>query len=258
MALFIFPYRGGLASVRGLRQGLNARAIRRTASAFKPRNDRTIINWGSSALPYSEGASPIINKPEAVALATNKLDFFKHAKGLDSPINSYVPGFFTTKDEAVTWLSGSEKRTLVCRQKLTGHSGEGIHIATDPNNMVEAPLYVQYKPKAEEYRLHVFGDEVKFVQRKARRLDVPNDDVNWQVRNHANGFIYQHNDVELPPGTREIAVQTVQHLGLDFGAVDIIYVANRGHKWVLEVNTAPGLEGRTLEVYAEELRSLTE
>ncbi|MCS5737426.1 hypothetical protein, partial [Herbiconiux daphne] len=36
-------------------------------------------------------------------------------------------------------------------------------------------------------------------------------------------------------------------VGLDYGAVDII--TNREEAWVLEVNTAPGMEGVTLEKY---------
>jgi glutathione synthase/RimK-type ligase-like ATP-grasp enzyme len=39
-------------------------------------------------------------------------------------------------------------------------------------------------------------------------------------------------------------------LGLDFGAVDIIQ-DDGGNFYVLEVNTAPGLEGQTIKSYAE-------
>jgi glutathione synthase/RimK-type ligase-like ATP-grasp enzyme len=44
-----------------------------------------------------------------------------------------------------------------------------------------------------------------------------------------------------------MAVHCVSALGLDFGAVDVI--ENKKGSWILEVNTAPGLEGQTLEVY---------
>jgi D-alanine-D-alanine ligase-like ATP-grasp enzyme len=42
---------------------------------------------------------------------------------------------------------------------------------------------------------------------------------------------------------------------LDFGAVDIIYNAKRNECYVLEVNTAPGLEGTTVEKYATKFAS---
>jgi D-alanine-D-alanine ligase-like ATP-grasp enzyme len=43
----------------------------------------------------------------------------------------------------------------------------------------------------------------------------------------------------------------VNHLGLDFGAVDMIYNAKRNTYYVLEVNTACGLAGETLNKYVE-------
>ena len=37
---------------------------------------------------------------------------------------------------------------------------------------------------------------------------------------------------------------------LDFGAVDVIYNTHQNKYYVLEVNTAPGLEGQTVTIYA--------
>jgi len=44
---------------------------------------------------------------------------------------------------------------------------------------------------------------------------------------------------------------SVMALGLDFGAVDIVYNENDNKAYVLEINTAPGLSGTTLEKYVE-------
>ena len=56
---------------------------------------------------------------------------------------------------------------------------------------------------------------------------------------------------------RTTAEHAVEALGLDFGAVDIMYHENTFY--VLEVNTAPGLtRTRTLEAYANEIRRLKE
>jgi D-alanine-D-alanine ligase-like ATP-grasp enzyme len=38
--------------------------------------------------------------------------------------------------------------------------------------------------------------------------------------------------------------------GLDFGAVDVIWNAQKEKPYVLEINTAPGLEGQTIADYA--------
>jgi hypothetical protein len=40
-------------------------------------------------------------------------------------------------------------------------------------------------------------------------------------------------------------------LELDFGAVDLIWNENQNVVYVLEVNTAPGMEGTTLENYCD-------
>ncbi|MNY63636.1 hypothetical protein D3C86_2006230 [compost metagenome] len=48
----------------------------------------------------------------------------------------------------------------------------------------------------------------------------------------------------------------VNAIGLTFGAVDVIWNEYRHQAYVLEVNTAPGLTGTTLEKYAEAFRGL--
>lgn len=114
---------------------------------------------------------------------------------------------------------------------------------------VNAPLYVKYIKKQQEYRVHVFNGSVIDVQRKMRRTDTPDEDVNWQVRNHSNGFIFGREGVELSPTALTMCVASVQALGLDFGAVDMIHNERSDTYYVLEVNTACGLTGTTLEKY---------
>ena len=48
---------------------------------------------------------------------------------------------------------------------------------------------------------------------------------------------------------------TIKALKLDFGAVDIIRAKN-GKLYVLEVNTAPGLEERKLQIYADYFKNM--
>jgi glutathione synthase/RimK-type ligase-like ATP-grasp enzyme len=55
--------------------------------------------------------------------------------------------------------------------------------------------------------------------------------------------------------TQETAVKAIIKLGLDFGAVDIIQTPD-GHGWVLEVNTAPAIEGSTVDAYADAFAEL--
>ena len=42
--------------------------------------------------------------------------------------------------------------------------------------------------------------------------------------------------------------------GLDFGAVDVLWNERQQKAYVCEVNTAPGLEGITLDNYLKEIK----
>jgi glutathione synthase/RimK-type ligase-like ATP-grasp enzyme len=178
-----------------------------------------------------------------VAAAANKLEAFKRLAqaGVSTPR-------FSSNRESVDWTG-----LTVVRHKLSGHSGEGIELR-DSGDLPSAPLYVQYVPKKAEYRVHVVGKRVVLVQRKARNPQC--DNPNWKVRNHDNGFIFVRNDVTPPRGTEEQAIRAVEALGLDFGAVDIIFNEKSNSVYVLEVNTAPGLEGQTIEDYANGFKEL--
>jgi len=143
---------------------------------------------------------------------------------------------------------------VVCRTLTKASEGRGIVISDSENPLVNAPLYVKYVKKQEEYRVHVLGDRAFDIQRKMRSHEVPDESVNWQVRNHANGFVFGRENVSLPADATRLAVDAVGALGLDFGAVDLIYNQHSDTYYVLEVNTAPGLVGTTLDNYAAAFR----
>lgn len=104
--------------------------------------------------------------------------------------------------------------------------------------------------------MHVFNGAIIDVQRKMRNRDVPDEQVNWMVRNHSNGFIFGREGVSLPSTATQLCIDAVAELGLDFGAVDLIWNEHSDTYYVLEINTAPGLTGTTLEKYAEAIEGL--
>lgn len=239
----IYPYNSGSASAKALAESLGIKRLRREGGSVKD----DVINWGCSRIPrYIEGS--IINWPAAVKTASNKLETFK---ALDGYVG--IPEYTKRLLEAQRWLA--EGFTVVSRLKLNGHSGEGIVISKGMDNIPEAPLHTKYIPKKGEYRVHVFRNEVFFVQRKARKMDVPNEEVNWKVRNLAGGFIFAHKGVNVPDEVEEECIIALDVLCLDFGACDVVEGLD-GKWYVLEVNTACGLEGTTLEKYAEQFRRL--
>src|SRR5690606_23689172 len=116
-------------------------------------------------------------------------------------------------------------------------------------------FWVKYKKKKDEFRVHVAFGRVIDVQRKAlRQTDhegnpIDTTKIDFRIRNLAHGFIFKRHDISVPSCVTEEAVKAVEALGLDFGAADVIYNAAEGKAYVLEVNTAPGLEGTTVESY---------
>lgn len=240
----ILPYKMYSASAKALANALGVKRVRKEGKPLRVRG--MLINWGNSKVKRQINADKIVNSYEAVNRASNKLETFRALQDFVD-----IPDYTTNKAVAESWLD-TDKVCVVARAKLRGHSGEGITLHGKGSVLPDVPLYTRYIPKMKEYRLHVMNGDVFFVQEKKRRLDVPDDDVNWQVRNHANGFNYANQDVQLPPHAEHHAVAAIAALNLDFGAVDMIYNAKQNKYFVLEINTAPGLFGTTLEKYVEQ------
>lgn len=231
----VYPYKQGSRSARILADALGGRVLKLEGSRFRAKPGDAIINWGASFFPFRG-----LNSGESTSHAGNKLQSFLDLQAGDVRI----PEFWENADEIP-----DDAFPIVCRTILRGHSGAGIVIAESREELVRAPLYVRYIPKQDEYRIHVMGDEVISVQRKARRLEKENP--NWRVRNHANGFNFVRDGVESPADVLDQARRSIIALGLDFGAVDVIWNERRQSAYVLEVNTAPGLEGQTVIDYRD-------
>lgn len=238
----LYPYNEASESAKALAKALGIKRIKHEGNPLQVRGG--LINWGSSRFVRKLAHDGVFNKPDCVAVATNKLHSFNALKG-----QCTIPDFTEDVVEAAKWLAGGV--TVVERHKLTGHSGEGVRIVEEGGELQIAPLYVKYIPKKDEFRVHVFRDRAFFIQQKKRKQDIPDEQVNWKVRNHANGFIYANQDIALPQEALDQAIAGVKALGLDFGAVDMIYNAKKDTYYVLEVNTACGLSGTTLDKYVE-------
>lgn len=252
MRTYIYSHNPRSEGAKLLSQALGVKRIKHGNSKFRGRNDKCVINWGAGTLPDQIQECNILNKPEAIRNASNKLKSFE----LFKEAGVVVPLFFTTKAEASDYLQEDDSRSVVCRTVLNGHSGVGIVMANSADDLVDAPLYTAYVKKQEEYRYHVFMGKVVDIQRKARKLDVPAEEVNWQIRNLDGGFIFARENVNENEIASENAIMAVEALGLDFGAVDIVWNKREDKYVVLEVNTAPGLSGSTLQGYAQRFKEI--
>lgn len=232
---------------QGAKELADALSIRRIAhkrSRFTPRASLTVINWGASELPDGYEKCRIINAPDKVTIATNKLSCFQTISG-----SCRVVPFTTDRDTVKEWLS--DGYGICARTKLRASQADGLVIFDGVQPFVNAPLWTQYVKKKDEYRIHILGGEVISVQRKALKKDFETDeDVDHRIRNLANGYIFARENLVVPDDVRGQALAAVLATKLDFGAVDIIWNEKKQQGFVLEINTAPGLEGTTISDYA--------
>jgi len=106
--------------------------------------------------------------------------------------------------------------------------------------------YVQYVPTHTEYRVHSFhGTSLRLAKKVPQEGKVPNP----RFRAHNAGWKLSYGGYDPPRGLRDACHKACKALGYDFGAVDIGVKPDGGFV-VFEVNSAPGLEGGTIQVYA--------
>lgn len=247
-----FIYTGSRYSdgAKALSEAMGIRRIKPEGSKYRYRYGDIIINWGSTqCITQLPDGFEMINSPHAVKNAVNKLHCFQILRRN----NVSIPEFTTRRDaidRADTWLA---------RHTLSGSNGRGISIVPPGEPIPDAPLYVRYIPKKYEVRIHVANGRAFDWQQKRKREGVT-DPSNGKVRNDANGYVFARNNVDIPTRAlglcQQQAEDAVVALGLDFGAVDVIFNERRDTAYVLEVNTAPGLEGTTVTNYARVLRGV--
>jgi hypothetical protein len=257
--LFVMPYIMGSESAKNLSGALNVKRINKNRTEVRGDERKTIINWGNTTLKHPELLKCIIlNHPTVVAKTCNKLSFFKLFK--TDLEKSLIPEWTDDYGTMLSWLQ-NENQLIVARKELCSHSGNGIvmfnrEIAVT-EGCPEAPLYTKYIPKKDEYRIHFSKKTgIFFKQRKA--LVKGTENPNWKIRNLTGGFIYANQDVETPEAVDKVCEMFFNEMnagGLDFGALDVVYNEAQDRATILEVNTAPGLSGRTLEAYTEMIKA---
>lgn len=237
--LYIAPYKLGSESAKALALALD---VKRITMERRLRLRNVIVNWGRTDVFPLATTIAVLNPSTAVTIAKNKLLTLEKL----TRMGVSCPRYTTNRDEVIRWLS--EDKVVYVRHTLTGQSGQGIKILTsdDTYNIPYAPLYTEGVVKTHEYRVHVaFGNIIDFSKKRRRN----EHDANPYIKNLDNGWVFCRDNVTLPYDVMKQSTAAVAALGLDFGAVDIVYKESASKAYVLEVNTAPGLEGTTLERY---------
>lgn len=158
--------------------------------------------------------------------------------------------FTTDRNQAMLWVS--EGNVVFGRKYLNSSCGKGI-VLFEPNTPVNnehCPVYTKYKKKKREFRVHVFKDKVVMVCEKLRKKEFQGE-RDTKIRNLANGYVFVQNVVQEPEGLRALALAASRVSPSDFKGVDIGYNEKQNDLFVIEVNSAPGIQGSNVNKYVE-------
>ena len=244
--LRIWPYKMGSRSAKALRKAVPEALLVRTTGGYRPRIRHLVLNWGNHGDAGWLNKVPeenMLNDPENVHYARDKclaLEMFTEA-GIPCPK-------FTVAPAGVAALGGP----VVQYMSSTSYGGHGVSYIEDLTTINKnAELWALYIPKKKEYRVHVFDGKVIDVTQKARPQG---EEVDAKIRNHTNGWIFKRGGVAPDKKVLDVAIAGVKALGLDFGACDVIWNEKKKSAFLLEINTAPGIEGTTLAAYVAALK----
>lgn len=247
--IYLYPYIGGSQSVRQLKERMNneLRVLRRERSRFRGGPGKTVVNWGAGRAPAEVLRCRVVNNPVNVGHAANKLDAFRIMHNEADPI---TVEYTESQEVALRWIT--DGHTVVARTLLSAHEGRGIVLVTRAEELPPGcRLFTKYKKKAREFRVHVWGNHTLVNEKLKRR-----GGEHHPVRNTANGYVFARQPKDVPESTVAVAIKAVERLGLTFGAVDVIYNQREKRSYVLEVNTAPGIETSIADWYVTRIREL--
>jgi hypothetical protein len=163
------------------------------------------------------------------------------------------PEFTVHLKEARKWVEAGDK---VFGRNRRHEKGADI-VGQDSATWHRKDFWSKFIPVSREYRIHIFDNER--IHQSLKRFD-PNAPRRrtdgLPIRNTETGWKYDH--VFSPPeGAVDLAKRAVRILGYLWGGVDFLEDTN-GTSYVLEVNSAPGMDDTTAHAYADAIKKYVE
>lgn len=181
-----------------------------------------IISYGVTVRDVSV---PVLNAN------AGKLDKFQELQAL-AKAKIAVPNHSTNRGD----ISGAVLGRMYKHAK-----GKDIRLVVNSYDS-SSNYYTRYVQVSREYRVWTFRNRVLGVYEKVLRYPKKAKKRPGVAWNWARGYAFQFYR-EAPVELGQLGIKAVAAVGLDFGAVDIVEDA-QGHRFVLEVNSAPGTQDR--------------
>lgn len=225
------------------------------AQVVRKRVDRQPnINWGLTTWGYDVKALPKDMLNRSIQAAVSKVKTFECLAAAKLP----VPRYAKTLEELRKMLPAS--RAIIARRDgLSGGKGmELVQGLGEVSTLILRPdFYVERLSCHREFRVHVFLGQV--IHKQAKFIPKGFDGI---AKNWENGCYFTSEGLERFAteaqlrDLEQLSVRSVEALGLQFGAVDIL-LTRKLQPYVLEVNTAPGLRSdATYNAYTEAVKKL--
>lgn len=208
----------------------------------------SIIRWGSrESITNRLYFDQTIQSREAIRNASQKYDALQTFQEHNIP----APDTVRSRNNVGRVDDDSTDLSYPVLARDDSHSqGTDIELilqGRDAYLISDADHYVDYIPVDLEYRMHVVDGEVIKVHEKRLRHEAEMSPPH--IRNSGNGWVFL--DPRDPEPAHDIAIDAVESLGLDYGAVDVIREEWTSDEYVLEVNSAPTLDEANLERYGD-------
>jgi glutathione synthase/RimK-type ligase-like ATP-grasp enzyme len=239
---YLLYHRGSFLSARLLATLLGLKA---TSNPDKIKNGKVVIRYGNSYGNFENDT--LLNSPEIISLCSNSIKFSQWC---------FENGFNSPKYEL--YDKNKEYSTPYLLRKKYHKQGDDIILVDKPNivetiESLENRFYVPFIETDSELGIHLVNKKVVKVFKK-----VPINDTSGFIRNAKRGYHFKIvNDIENNyKVAQELCENLFEKLGLNFGRVDIAYNIDNKKYTIWEVNTAPGLNRLTSEVYSTLLREI--
>lgn len=144
----------------------------------------------------------------------------------------------------------------IIRTTLTSSGGKGIHVVNSENEFQakwkKSYWWTPYVQTEFELRLHVLGGQIVKVFKKVREDGLEPETT--PIRNNDRGYHFSLREEETYPGATELIAKLhpllSEQYGAEFYAVDCGWDKVNKRYFVYEINSAPGLNDATAELYA--------
>lgn len=194
------------------------------------RRPQRMIRWGNRGESRFNAVGGVLNSRSALNDASNK------GRSLELLTNAGI-----SVPPAATRFDGE----LLVGRTETHVGGSGFYLITSQRDFdlarqhLHCTHFMAYIPTQREYRIHVFNGAVIGAGEKLMSTD--GTCTSLHIRNVGTGWTFRYANIDrIPREAERAAVEAVQALGLNFGAVDLLK-STGNNLYVLEVNTAPSL-----------------